>query len=74
MHQSQSSPSSDGGVVIPVSGGIPPLVRIATLIGIVLVFIVLGLVVWQSYYGHVWPSQNSMKVPLPAAPSLTTSK
>ncbi len=49
---------------IPVSHGVPPLVRLAFVLGILLMFIILGLVVSQSYYGHVWPESGTVKIRL----------
>lgn len=49
---------------IPISGGIPPIVRSAAIIGIIIIFIIGGLVVGTSHYGHVFPSSDSMKIKL----------
>ena len=50
---------------IPVSSGIPSFVRILATIGLVVIFIMGGLVIGTSWAGHVWPSQDSLKIPLP---------
>jgi len=49
---------------VPVSSGIPPIVRVAFAIGTVLIFVIGGLVVYASMYGHVWPSTNSTHIKL----------
>ena len=49
---------------VPVSGGIPPIVRISAIIGIIIIFIIGGIVVGASRYGHVWPSTDSMHIRL----------
>jgi hypothetical protein len=49
---------------VPISAGIPPIVRVAFGIGTLLIFIIGGLVVFASRYGHVWPSINSTRIHL----------
>ena len=49
---------------VPVSGGIPPIVRYAFIIGLVMIIVILGLVVFAASSNHVWPSENSAKIPL----------
>jgi hypothetical protein len=49
---------------VPVSGGIPPIVRVAFVIGVILIFTIGGMVVFASRYGHVWPSQDSTRIKL----------
>jgi hypothetical protein len=49
---------------VPISGGIPPIVRIAFAIGTLLIFIIGGLVIFGSRYGHVWPSIDSTHIKL----------
>jgi hypothetical protein len=49
---------------VPVSSGIPPIVVWAVSIGIVLIFVIIGLVVFGSNYHHVWPSRDSTHIQL----------
>jgi hypothetical protein len=49
---------------IPVSAGIPPLIRWSGLIGLVAIIIVVGMVIATSRYGHVWPSMDSTRIQL----------
>ena len=49
---------------IPVSAGIPPIVIIAACIGVFMVFVIVGLVLSNSNFGHSWPSVNSTTINL----------
>lgn len=49
---------------VPVSAGIPPLVRAAVIIGIIGIIAILGAVVFGSPFHHVWPSINSTHIKL----------
>jgi hypothetical protein len=49
---------------VPVSSGIPPIVRVAALIGIIVVFTVLTLVFRNSSFGHSGPSNDSVSIPV----------
>jgi hypothetical protein len=49
---------------IPVSAGIPPLIRWSGIIGLIAIFIVVGIVIGASRYGHVWPSGDSAHIQL----------
>ena len=49
---------------VPVSAGIPPIVRISAVIGLIMIFIMLGIVIGWSFYGHVWPSTDSAHIKL----------
>jgi hypothetical protein len=49
---------------VPVSAGIPPLVRWSGIIGFVAILCVVGMVISQSRYGHVWPSPDSAHIKL----------
>ena len=49
---------------VPISSGIPPLVMWAGIGGVVLIFVIAGLVLSNSGYGHVWPSQDSLNIKL----------
>ena len=49
---------------IPVSGGIPPIIRWLGIIGFVAILCVVGIVIGASRYGHVWPSSDSAHIKL----------
>lgn len=49
---------------VPVSGGIPPIVRYAFIIGVIVIFVIVGLVIFAANANHVWPSEASQKIPL----------
>lgn len=49
---------------IPVSAGIPPLIRWCGMVGFVVILIVVGIVVSASRYGHVWPSPDATHIQL----------
>ena len=65
------SPIPDPGapVTVPVSAGIPGGVRFALISCVGLAILILGLVVFASPVNHVWPSSDSMKVPLGTYPA-----
>jgi len=52
---------------VPVSRGTPMVVRIATIIGILCIFGVGASVVMLAGYGHWWPDQKAMRIPLSSA-------
>jgi hypothetical protein len=56
------TPYDDQG--IPVSAGIPPIVRITGAILLVLIFALLTMVFLDSSSNHVWPAANSATLPL----------
>lgn len=49
---------------VPTSSGTPVLVRIATIIGILLIFAVGATVISFSGYGHHWPAQKALRIHL----------
>lgn len=49
---------------IPKSAGIPPVIYITAISGIVMIFIILSLVFANSSANHVWPSGDTLAVPL----------
>ena len=49
---------------VPISAGIPPLVRWSGLIGFVVIIAIVGIVIGASHYGHVWPSPDSAHIKL----------
>lgn len=51
---------------VPVSAGIPPLVRWSGIIGFICILCVVGIVIGASRYGHVWPSNDSAHIKLTA--------
>ena len=53
---------------IPVSAGIPPLIRWSGIIGFVVILGVVSIVIGASRYNHIWPSGDSAKINLSTAP------
>lgn len=49
---------------VPVSRGIPTVVRIAVIIGSIAIFAVGYVTVINAGYGHNWPSAKTLRVPL----------
>ena len=49
---------------VPISSGIPPLVMWAGIAGVVLIFIIAGLVLSSSGQGHVWPWDKALEIKL----------
>ncbi len=49
---------------VPISRGTPIAVRIAAIIGILCIFGIGASVVLLSGYGHWWPDQKAMRMPL----------
>ena len=49
---------------VPTSRGIPMLVRISFFIGIVVIFAIGEAVVANAGYGHFWPAQSTLRLPL----------
>ena len=49
---------------VPASRGIPKAVQIAVVIGILVIFWVGAYTLQWAGYGHVWPSVQSLRVPL----------
>lgn len=47
---------------VPVSAGIPPLVRWSGLIGLVVIIAIVGIVIHESGYAHVWPAPDSAHI------------
>lgn len=67
---------------IPTSRGTPPIVRIATLIGIIVIFGMGAITIYFSGYGHAFPSTRTLRIQLngsydpnqPEAPPAQTEK
>lgn len=55
-------PTDDRGV--PTSRGVPRIVFVAVIIGILAIFAMGADTISLSWYGHVWPSTNSLRIPL----------
>ncbi len=55
---------------VPVSRGIPTAVRIAILIGAIIIFAVGGDVVFNASYGHQWPVGKTLRLPLSSGPGI----
>jgi hypothetical protein len=55
-------PVDDRGV--PVSSGIPSLVIWSGIAGVILIFIISGMVLSTAGFGHVWPAENSVNLKL----------
>jgi hypothetical protein len=49
---------------VPISTGVPTIVLWAGIAGVVLIFVIAGLVLSQSGYGHVWPAENALNIKL----------
>ena len=49
---------------VPISSGVPRIVFWAGIAGVILIFIIAGLVLAVSGYGHLWPSENTLNLKL----------
>jgi hypothetical protein len=49
---------------VPISAGIPSLVLWSGVAGVILIFIVAAMVLAVSGYGHIWPSEDTMRLKL----------
>jgi hypothetical protein len=49
---------------VPISAGIPRIVVIAAIIGIIMIFTILTLVFTNSGFGHSWPWTKAATLPL----------
>ena len=49
---------------VPISAGVPMLVRVSAILGVIAIFVIIGLVAGNSSFGHAWPSGSSTKIPL----------
>lgn len=47
---------------VPVSAGIPPIVIVAVIIGIMMIFTILGLVIFGSPFHHIWPAIDTTHI------------
>ncbi|GAC1303985.1 MAG: hypothetical protein NVSMB19_14430 [Vulcanimicrobiaceae bacterium] len=51
---------------IPKSAGIPRVIYISAIVGIIAIFAILSLVFANSSANHAWPASESLTVPLAA--------
>ena len=51
-------------MAIPVSAGVPPIVVVSGLVGLVLIGAILALVFTNASFGHAWPSTSSLTLNL----------
>jgi len=49
---------------VPTSRGIPPLVRVLVVIGVIAVFVVGASTILTAGFGHYWPANKTLRVPL----------
>ena len=49
---------------VPVSSGIPPIVVAAVVIGILIIFAILGMTIFGSPFHHIWPSIDTTHIKL----------
>ncbi|GAC1496425.1 MAG: hypothetical protein NVS1B2_16760 [Vulcanimicrobiaceae bacterium] len=49
---------------IPVSAGIPRVIYVSAVIGIILIFTMLFMVFYNSGANHGWPASSTLTVPL----------
>jgi hypothetical protein len=49
---------------VPISAGIPPIVVIAAIIGLIMIFTVGTLVFTNSAANHKWPASTTTSIPL----------
>lgn len=47
---------------VPISHGVPVIVRIAFVIGVIGIFLVVGIVIATSQQGHLWPASETTKI------------
>jgi hypothetical protein len=55
-------PTDERGV--PTSRGVPRVVQVAAIVGILAIFAMGAYTIYMSTYGHVWPSVQSLRIPL----------
>lgn len=53
---------------IPQSKGLNTFTKIILVIGVLMIFIIGGFSAFLSGYGHVWPSNHSLRIPLGKMP------
>ena len=49
---------------VPISTGVPMIVRVAAVVGLCVIFTMLGIVISASRTGHAWPTSTAVQIPL----------
>ena len=49
---------------VPTSRGVPPLVRVLVVVGVIAVFIIGLATIKTAGFGHSWPATKTLRVPL----------
>jgi hypothetical protein len=49
---------------VPISSGVPMIVRVMAVIGLCVIFTMLGIVITASKFGHAWPTSTAVQIPL----------
>ena len=49
---------------VPKTRGIPKVVTLAAIVGILMIFAIGAFVIVESYYGHSWPADKTLRLPL----------
>ncbi|GAC1422107.1 MAG: hypothetical protein NVSMB64_30640 [Candidatus Velthaea sp.] len=49
---------------VPKSAGIPPVIYISAIVGLIMIFMMLTMVFSNSRANHAWPSSETLTVPL----------
>ena len=49
---------------VPVSAGVPPIVRWSAIVGVILIFVFVGMVIASSNFHHIWPSSDTLRIKL----------
>ncbi len=49
---------------VPISTGIPSIVTWTGVAGVILIFVIAGMVLASAGYGHVWPAENALRIKL----------
>jgi hypothetical protein len=62
--QPSPNPMTEENVVIPVSAGIPPVVRWTTFVCLLMIFAVIAIAVGTSNYHHMWPTLDTTRIKL----------
>ncbi|GAC1546936.1 MAG: hypothetical protein NVS2B17_30700 [Candidatus Velthaea sp.] len=49
---------------VPISSGIPPIVKWSAIIGVLMIFTILAMCIFGSSYHHIWPALDTTKIKL----------
>ena len=49
---------------VPISAGIPPIVIVAAIVGVIVILTIISLVFSNSGFGHAWPVSKGSQLPL----------